>query len=114
MSWLRRSWTVAVLLCLALMTLAPRAVAQGEDGPDTDDQIGTSRGARGRNGPERGPLQRRCRNRRDGRRVARRVQRPDRDHRNGRDVVVFAGDIVLPRAPGWEGTSSAWRSSSRS
>jgi hypothetical protein len=39
MSWLRRSWTVAVLLCLALMTLAPRAVAQGEDGPDTDDQI---------------------------------------------------------------------------
>jgi nitrate reductase NapE component len=39
MRWLRRSWTVAALLCLGFVTLAPAAVAQGDDGPDSDDQI---------------------------------------------------------------------------
>lgn len=39
MRWLRRSCTVAAFLCLGFVTLAPKAVAQDDDGPDTDDQI---------------------------------------------------------------------------
>jgi hypothetical protein len=36
---LRRSCSVAVFLCLGFVTLAPGAVAQDGDGPDTDDQV---------------------------------------------------------------------------
>jgi hypothetical protein len=39
MRWLLRSCSVAAFLCLGFLTLAPSAVAQNEDGPDTDDQI---------------------------------------------------------------------------
>jgi hypothetical protein len=36
---LGRSCTVAVFLCLGFVTLAPGAVAQDDDGPDTEDQV---------------------------------------------------------------------------
>ena len=39
MRWFRRSFSVAVFLCLGFVTLAPGAFAQDDDGPDTDDQI---------------------------------------------------------------------------
>lgn len=39
MRWFRRSCSVAALLCLGLVSLAPEALAQDDDGPDTDDQI---------------------------------------------------------------------------
>jgi hypothetical protein len=39
MRWLRRSYSVAAILCLGFVTLAPGAVAQDDDGPDTDDQV---------------------------------------------------------------------------
>jgi hypothetical protein len=38
MQWLRRSCSVAALLCLSFAALAPEALAQ-DDGPDTDDQV---------------------------------------------------------------------------
>jgi hypothetical protein len=37
--WFRRTCSVAAFLCLGFVALAPGALAQQEDGPDTDDQI---------------------------------------------------------------------------
>jgi hypothetical protein len=39
MRWFPRSLGVAAILCLGIIALAPGAVAQEDDGPDTDDQI---------------------------------------------------------------------------
>ena len=39
MLWLGRLCSVAAFLCLAFVTLAPGAVAQDGDGPDTDYQV---------------------------------------------------------------------------
>ena len=39
MRLLRRSCSVAALLCLGFVALAPGAAAQDEGGPDTDDQV---------------------------------------------------------------------------
>jgi hypothetical protein len=39
MRWLRRSCSVTVFICLGFVTLAPGAVAQDDDGPDSDDQV---------------------------------------------------------------------------
>ena len=36
---MRRSCSVTVFICLGFVTLAPRAVAQDDDGPDSDDQV---------------------------------------------------------------------------
>jgi hypothetical protein len=84
--WVRRSCSVAAILYLGLVTPATPASAQ-EDVLDTDDQVvvtGRLIVPEGETVQTAVILQRERADRRDGGRDARRVQRANRDHRNGR------------------------------